>query len=987
LPLPKEGPVLFVGSGPNRVSQEVRGNAFAHSCLAYLREKSIPFVVMDNDAAGPLAWEGGCSGIIRAPFDAKGVSESLDSVSPARVWPVCAGKEVQALFLQALTERSQAGRLPGGPNPYRAATDWAAFRNLASSVGVEVPFGRVVTSIEGAAQVAAEVGFPLFLSASRSTGGGGARIVYNYEELTSTVGTLLTWSLGYEVLAVRVHEKHAQCEVHVMRDARGDTQVVGISDTLAPLGVHVANTTNVYPARSLSPALEKAVKAAATALAERAGLVGYAAFHFGLGDSKAYAVGMRAGFTASSYILSLGLGVDIARAATAIAFGDGLAGALPKLPRRPLTVVGIPRFENRLFPGAGEGVGPYKISTGTGIGIASEFAQAFLTAAAAARPTRGDLFESAAQTAREGNVLPLLAAPHVDLIADLPAAMLKGHSLEEIGTVSGINMTYLEELAALATAWQEVQSAGVDKAEPGRGQRKGRAKSRTTAKDVIRRGDRSGKALVVFGPPARGVGETDESDVMLRAFCRTYLARGYRLVFASWRSQMPLDLFFAASEIFLGDPGETISPALKSKGAALAYVDPRNVNAEEIAKAVTAAGVALAGVEPDKAAIVYDRKTMAGVLARAGLTLKEGEEVSSVDQARRAAAVYGYPILLKDRKGEPRTIVAYNQEQLDAFVSNAKGKVLAERFLEDLVESAAVVVSDGRAASTAAVVEILEEPGISNIDRSGVLPPFSIPERARDMLAIKAESVVTALGLKGLVTVRLGLRYDVPYFLTATLGACREAPFAAFATGRDILSAAAAVFDGAKLEEVWQDATGETGTICIRQPVFSFGRFPGADTILTTRPRSTGDVIGEGPNFTLAFAEARRSSGRPLPLGGTAFVSLRDRDKRSALLLGRQLTDLGFKIVATEGTARAFGSSGIDARVVYRVSEGRPNAIDLIKNREITLVIYTPSGTAPREDEVHIRTVAWSLGIAVITTVGEAFAAVAAIEALKKSRL
>ena len=172
--------------------------------------------------------------------------------------------------------------------------------------------------------------------------------------------------------------------------------------------------------------------------------------------------------------------------------------------------------------------------------------------------------------------------------------------------------------------------------------------------------------------------------------------------------------------------------------------------------------------------------------------------------------------------------------------------------------------------------------------------------------------------------------------------------------------------------------------IFIRQPVFSFGRFPGADTVLATRPRSTGDVIGEGANFSLAFADARRSAGRPLPLGGTAFVSLRDRDKRAGMLLGRQLTDLGFKVVATEGTARAFAGTGVETRVVYRVSEGRPNAIDLIKNREITLVIYTQSGTAPREDEVHIRTVAWSLGIPVITTVGEALAAVRAIEALKR---
>jgi carbamoyl-phosphate synthase large subunit len=982
LPLSKDGPILFVGSGPNRVSQEIRGNVFAHSCLAYLRENALPFVIMDTDAAGPLARDGALE-VVREPFDAQGVAAALERVRPSRVWPACAGKEVQALFLQALGEKGHADAILGGAGAYRAGTDWTAFRDLATSVGVQVPFGKVVTSVEQAAQVAAEVGFPLFLSASRSTGGGGARIIYNFEELSAAVAALLTWSLAYEVLAVRVHEKNAQCEVHILRDSSGDVRVLGISDTLAPLGVHVANTTNVFPARGLSDTQEKQAKAAATAIVEKAGLVGYAACHFGLGTDGAYAVGMRVGFSASSYILATGTGLDIARAATAVALGASAGEAVKGAAKKPLVAISIPRFENRLFPGAGEAVGPFKVSTGAGIGIGQEFGAAFLNAASSARPGRGGLFESALETARhEPNLMALLAAPHVDLIADLAAAIIKGHDIDEIATVSGINGKYLEEMAALASAWQEAECAGV---EPGDAEKPADGKKRRfSSKEVVKHGDKAGKAIAIFGPVARGVGEVDEADVFLRGVAREYLKRGYRLIFGGWQSQMPLDLFFAASEVHLNPSVETAEAILKSKGVEYAYVDPRNSSPEAISRLAVAMGVTLVGVEPDRAAVVYDRKALSNILTRVGLTQKEGEEVGDVEQAKRAAARYGYPILLKDRRGEPRTIVAYDEEHLAAFVSRAKGVVVAERFLEDLVESAVVVLSDGVRARTVSVIEVLDEPAISCLDRAGVLPPFSITERLGEMLASRAEAFVAALGFKGLVTARLGIRYDVPYFLSAALGgACREAAFTAFATGRDVVKAAAEIFAGASLDEAWPAQTAGDGAVYIRQPVFSFGRFPGTDTVLTTRPRSTGDVIGEGRNFSLAFAAARRSAGRPLTVSGTAFVSLRDRDKRAGMLIGRQLKDLGFKVVATEGTARAFAGTGVDARVVYRVSEGRPNAIDLIKNREITLVIYTQSGTAPREDEVQIRTVAWSLGIPVITTAGEAVAALSAIEALK----
>jgi carbamoyl-phosphate synthase large subunit len=621
-----------------------------------------------------------------------------------------------------------------------------------------------------------------------------------------------------------------------------------------------------------------------------------------------------------------------------------------------------------------------------------------MTAYRSANEDAGPLVEQAVATAGKRDVMPWLAAPRVMLLRDLVAAIAKGHSFAEIAETSGVGRTYVEELAGLVrthrgltrkgksgscgapAAVRAAREAGFSSAEI----------ASATGKEVsgrvrpAKRLRRTGKgAFVVVGPPARTVGCMDESDVMLRGYCRSYAQAGHKVVLAGWRSRQPLDVLMDADRVLWGDPFDALNQVLSDTSVAAVYVDARNAGWESLASRATAAGATVVGKDHTLGKALAERKGLSGVLSKVGLLVKEGEEAANVEQARRMVSSYGYPVLVRDRGAAHEFVVAYDAEQLDEFLSKAPGPILVERFLEDLLETAVVVLADGKEARSVAVIEVLDEPGISSIDRAGVLPPFSITPKHRELLANRAQALVAALGGKGLVTVRLGMRYEVPYFLSATVGASREVPFAAMALKRDLVDASARIFMGQTLSRVWPQEAPDTGLVYIRQPVFSFGRFPGADTVLGTKPRSTGDVLGVGANFSLAYASARRATGRSLPLSGTVFLSLRDRDKRVGMLIGRQLVDLGFTVVATEGTARALASSGVEARTVHRVSEGRPNVVDLLKNREITMVIYTPTGHAPKEDEVEIRTVAWGLGIPVITAAGEALAALGAIEAMK----
>lgn len=982
------------------MSQETRGNLFAHSCLEYFRFRGIECVVMDDDAAGPLFDYDAPQSYIASCFDAKSVEDRLRAVRPSHVWMLCAGKEVQVLFLRALEKEHKLDLLPGGAGAYAAATDWVRLRETAQACAVGVPYGDVATSIEGAGAIASRVGFPVFMSASQPRGGGGARIAYNHEELASHAGQLLGWSLSGRVLVVRVREKHPQFEVHLLRDDAGRCEILGCADTIAPLGVHIGNSAAVFPAMSIEKKTQAAACSAAEALADKCGVVGYAVLHFGVEpNGSPYTVGMRMGVTSTSHTVAVGLSLDLGRAATIAAFGRGVGEATKSMRRQKRVAVSVPHFDNELFPGAGDSLGPHKTSTGMGTGVAGAFAPAFMTACRSADEDAAPLVERAIEIAARRNVLPRLAAPRVTFIRDIVAAIAGGHPFAEIAETSGVGRTHVESLAALVRVHQGLKrknksggfgtpaairaarEAGFSRAEIALAT--GRKLSGPAAR--TKRTARSGKgAFVVVGPPAPTVGCTDESDVVLRGYCAAYARAGYKVVLAGWRSRQPLDVLTKADRVLWGEPFDALEQVLSDTKVAAVYVDARNTDCERLASRAAAAGAALVGADQALAEVLSDRKGLAAALSRSGLLVKEGEEAGNPAQARRIVASLGYPVLVRERGSAHEFVVAYDAEQLDEFLGKASGPVIVERFLEDLLETAVVVIGDGKDARSLAVIEVLEEPGISSIDRAGVLPPFSITPKHRELLADRAQALVSALGGRGLVTLRLGMRYEVPYFLSATVGASREVPFAAMALTCDIVEASAKIFMGESLSRALPLQAGETDLVYIRQPVFSFGRFPGADTVLGTRPRSTGDVLGVGTNFSLAYAAARRATGRSLPKSGTVFLSLRDRDKRMGMLIGRQLVDLGFKVVATEGTARALSGAGVEARTVHRVSEGRPNVVDLLKNREITMVIYTPTGHAPKEDEVEIRTVAWSLGIPVITAAGEALAALGAIEAMKR---
>jgi carbamoyl-phosphate synthase large subunit len=409
------------------------------------------------------------------------------------------------------------------------------------------------------------------------------------------------------------------------------------------------------------------------------------------------------------------------------------------------------------------------------------------------------------------------------------------------------------------------------------------------------------------------------------------------------------------------------------------------------------AGVAVLGTSTADIDAAEDRVKFGRLLAGLGIPSPPHGEASSIDDARRVAERVGYPLIVRPSYvlGGRAMDLVYSDHELERFVASAaqaspEHPVFLDRFLEGAVEVDVDAVADGRDVLIGAVMEHIEEAGVHSGDSTCVIPPPTLGTRQLDEIEETVREIARALHIRGLLNVQLAVRDDVAFVLEANPRSSRTVPFASKATSIPLAQLAARVAVGASLA----DLLGEGGAagvasyrelrhVAVKAAVLPFGRFPGVDTVLGPEMRSTGEVMGIADDLGLALAKAQEATGAALPAGGTVFISVANRDKRSVVLPARRLADLGFTLMATEGTAALLSRAGVPVTTVMKRSEGSPNAVELIETGRVDLVINTPFGREPRTDGYFIRTAAARIGIPCITTVPGILAAVQGIEAVR----
>jgi carbamoyl-phosphate synthase large subunit len=420
-----------------------------------------------------------------------------------------------------------------------------------------------------------------------------------------------------------------------------------------------------------------------------------------------------------------------------------------------------------------------------------------------------------------------------------------------------------------------------------------------------------------------------------------------------------------------------------------------------LAQRLRAAGVPIIGTSPESIDLAEDRKRFGKLLDELKIPQPAGGTATSVEEALAIGERIGYPVLVRPSYvlGGRAMVICYNAAEVQQYMSQAveysqERPVLVDHFLESAVEVDVDALCDSEDVMIAGIMQHIEEAGIHSGDSSCVLPAVSIRKETLETLRTYTRKLALALKVVGLVNLQFAIQRDAAgedhvYVIEVNPRASRTVPYVSKATGIPLAKVAARLMTGRKLRELLpaQLASGldlGTGThYYVKSPVFPWSKFAGVDTVLSPEMKSTGEVMGVAATFGEAFAKAQLSAGQVLPTGGTVFFSVNDHDKQAAIDLVRRYIHLGFKIVATEGTANALEGAGLSVERVFKVQEGRPNVVDLIKGERIQLVINTPRGQDTIFDEKAIRRAAVTARIPTITTIAAAQAAVEGIASMQ----
>ncbi len=405
-------------------------------------------------------------------------------------------------------------------------------------------------------------------------------------------------------------------------------------------------------------------------------------------------------------------------------------------------------------------------------------------------------------------------------------------------------------------------------------------------------------------------------------------------------------------------------------------------------------GVKILGTSPESIDIAENRERFANLMNQLKLRQPDNGCAYSAAEAKVIASKIGYPVLLRPSYvlGGRAMRIVYDEMGLEDYITHAvqvspEHPVLIDRFLEDAIEIDVDAICDGEEVFIGGIMEHIEEAGIHSGDSACSLPPYSVENDVIDELKKQTRTIAIALNVVGLINIQYAIKDKMIYVLEVNPRASRTVPFVSKSIGIPMAKIAAKVITGKKLGELNISMNKRLRHIAVKEAVFPFLKFKGVDTLLGPEMKSTGEVMGLDMDFGRAYAKSQMAADCSLPLTGTVFMSVRDRDKKSIAPIAEKLLHMGFKLVATQGTAMVLSENNVTVTPVLKVIEGRPNIVDRIKNGEIQLVINTTEGKAAQEASYSIRRTALVYRVPYFTTIAGAVAATKAIEALKNGSL
>ena len=933
--------ICLIGSGPIVIGQACEFDYAGCQALKVLREDGFRTIVVNSNPATIMTDPGFADATYLEPLDVEGVASVLRRERPDALLPTMGGQTA----LNLARELHEAGVLEelgieligADVDVIARAEDRQLFKDAVESCGLEVPVSRIVTSIdqlEGAP-------VPAVVRPAFTLGGHGGGFAWTFEELVAQVERGIAESPIGQVLVDQSIKGWDEFELEVVRDRADNVVIVCSIENLDPMGVHTGDSVTVAPQMTLSDEAYQELRDAACAIVRAVGVdTGGSNVQFARNrdTGEIRVIEMNPRVSRSSALASKATGYPIAKVAAKLAVGytldeipNDLTGTTPASfePTLDYVVVKWPRFAFEKFAGADTTLGTQMKSVGESMGIGRTFREAF-------------------DKARRGLEIDPNWRPeglHPWFAAELERPVPTGDVVfKRVDSCAG-------EVEAASNYFYSTRNEA-DEARP-----------------------EPGKSVVILGSGPNRIGQGIEFDYCCVHAAQSFRALGFEAVMVNCNPETVSTDYDTSDRLYF-EPldEEAVLAVLEREQPVGVCIQFGGQTPLKLARAIERAGYRILGTPYDAIDLAEDRERFGTLAAEIGVRCPAWEIADTPEQAAEAAERIGFPVLVRPSYvlGGRAMRVCYDGGEVLAAVRAAGGTVLVDRFLERAVELDVDALCDGRDTYVAAVMEHVEEAGIHSGDSSCVLPAPSDSPVVRDVV----RRLGVALGTVGLLNVQLAIVDDEIYVLEANPRASRTVPFASKAIGVNLVDAACRLAAGASLADLdLPIEPAHPDGVHVKAAVLPFARFPGADPVLGPEMRSTGEVMASAPDFPTAFAKAERAAGRGLPASGTAFLSVCDADKDGVVEVAATLVGAGFALIATSGTARVLAAAGLTVAEIDKDAA----VADLIRGRNVSLVVNTPEGRNARRDGWKIREAATIARIPCVTTLAGARAAADAI--------
>ncbi len=926
--------------------------------------------------------------------------------------------------------------------------DRIAFKAAMAKLGIEVPKSEPSHSVEEAEKIAESIGYPVVLRPAYTMGGTGGGIAYNVEELRTIVSRGLNVSLAHQVLVEESVIGWEELELEVVRDTKNQKITVCFIENIDAMGIHTGDSFCTAPMLTVPEKLQKRMQDASYRIVDAIGVVGGTNVQFAhnLEDDRLVVIEINPRTSRSSALASKATGFPIARISTKLAAGLTMdeipywrKGTLEKYePWGDYVVIKFARWAFEKFPGAKDILGTQMKAVGEAMSISKTFKESFQKAIRSLEIKRYGLGGAKDfKTLCLEELKKMVATPSSERVFQMYETLRKGISVEELHKLTFIGRWFIKEMKELVNFEEELLSVSWDKLtdkklakakEWGFSDRYLAGLFKVTEKTVRDKRISIGKIaafepvpvsgvenaayyystynakdkvpvssarkIMILGGGPNRIGQGIEFDYACVHAAFSLRDEGYESIMINCNPETVSTDYDTSNKLYF-EP-LTVEDVLaiyekeKPEGVVVQFGGQTPLN---LARELKACGVNILGTSPENIHLAEDRERFKEKMTALNIPQPESGIARSLEEALKIAQNIGYPLMVRPSYvlGGRGMEIVYDEESLKDYAVRAinvtpEHPMLIDRFLEQAVELEVDALSDGENTFVASVMEHIELAGVHSGDSACAIPTRTIPEKHLKTVEKYTAMIAKTLNVIGLMNIQYAICDDKLYILEANPRASRTVPIVSKVTGIPIASIATKLMLGKKLSEFPELKKTNLSYVAVKEAVFPFNMFPEVDPLLGPEMRATGEVMGLGETFGMAFFKAEEAAGSTLPLEGNVLLTVADKDKKFLLPIAKKMKQLGFNILTTEGTGSYLKKKGIETESIRKIHEGRPNIADAIKNKKLNLVINTPIGKSSKHDDSFIRMMAIQYKIPYITSLAAAQASVEGIEAVRKSK-